>query len=89
MDKYTIHHHDGTISHYTREELIENAKQQKRDGVKPLYSFWDYKRNEAITPAGWLVCSTYQDGAIVVYPVQGDEERLGIVRGWQGEFAMI
>ena len=89
MDIYTIHKADGSILHLTRDELIQNARDQKADGVKPSYSFWDYKRNEAITPPGWLVYSTYEDGAGVVYPIQGDADHMGFVRGWQGEFCMI
>lgn len=86
---YTIHKHNGDILHLTREDIINNAKEQRKQGVKPLYSFWDYKRNEAITPPGWLVWSTWEDGAGVVYPIQGDPEKLGIVRGWQGEFMVV
>lgn len=39
----------------TDDEIINNALEQEKSGVKPHYAFYDYKKHEKVTPAGWLV----------------------------------
>ena len=34
----------------TAEEIIKNALEQKKQGIKPHYSWFDYKTREPITP---------------------------------------
>ena len=69
---------------FTEKEIIENALQQEANGVQPHYSFYDYKAKKKITPAGWLVYSTMEDGCGVVY--RRTEEKMIVVTGWQGDF---
>ena len=85
--KILLHLKDGNKI-YSESELIEEGKRQEKEGVKPMYCFWDYKHNEPITSAGWLVYSTYEDGCGVVYRIQGDGD-YRLVTGWQGEFALV
>lgn len=68
-------------------EIIQNALDQESAGIKPHYCFWDYKNSEAVTPPGWLVWSSYDDGCIVVY--RRDDGKMVISKGWQGDFAYI
>ena len=69
---------------FTAAEIIENAKKQAADGVKPIY------RHMELDKRGYLVVSTWDDGAIVVilksdYPqIRNDY----IVTGWQGDFVI-
>lgn len=67
-------------------EIIVNALQQEADGIKPHYSFYDYKNHETVTPAGWLVWSTY-DGCGVCY--RRDDGKMIIVTGFQGDFCYM
>ena len=73
----------GQIVHATEEEIINNALQQEREGIAPRYSFYDYKKKEKVTPAGWLVWSLY-DGCGVVY--RRADGKMVIVKGVQGDF---
>ena len=66
------------------EEIVANAKQQERDGVTPLYSWYDYKTGEKATPPGWLVWSMDR-GCGVVYKRRTDGAYI-IVTGVQGDF---
>ena len=68
----------------TEREAIDNALQQKKEGIQPHYSFYDYKAKEKITPAGWLVWSTSEDGCGVVY--RRSDGKMIVVTGWQGDF---
>lgn len=68
----------------TEREAIDNALQQEKEGIQPHYSFYDYKAKEKITPAGWLVWSTYEDGCGVVY--RRSDGKMIVVTGWQGDF---
>lgn len=52
MKRTLGHKKDGTALFATESEIIENAMQQERDGIKPHYSFYDYKKKEPVTPAG-------------------------------------
>ena len=78
---------DGSRLILSDAEIIENALDQEKDGVKPHYAFYDWKNKKAVTPAGWLVWSTYADGVGVVYRRPDGKEI--IVTGWQGDFCII
>ena len=71
---------------FSKEEIINNALEQEKKGIKPHYAFYDYKKHKPITPSGWLVWST-DSGAGVVYRRKDGE--MIIVTGWQGDFAYI
>ena len=83
MKNYLIHKAEGNEV-LSSDEIINNAREQEQAGTKPHYIFYDYKNNRAITPAGWLVWSTSEDGAGVVY--KREDNKYIIVTGWQGEF---
>lgn len=82
---YTIHTKNGTKT-LTAAEIIENAKEQERQGIKPSYFFYGKNTSDRITPSGWLIWSTYKDGCGVCYPTGNG--KYGIVTGWQGEFCL-
>ncbi len=85
---YLIHTKENGNMILNENDIISNAQEQERNGINPHYSFWDYKKNESITPAGWLVWSTLADGCGVVYKGQ-QTGQYHIVTGWQGEFMYI
>lgn len=58
MKNYVIGVKNGRCVVASEKEIIENALQQEKDGVKPHYSFYDYKKGEKATPAGWFVWSS-------------------------------
>ena len=68
---------------YTAEQIIENAKEQERAGVRPSFAWMDYKTGTASTPAGWLVWSTMDDCG-VVYRRASDGKYI-INTGMQGD----
>lgn len=72
---------------YTAYQIIENAKEQERSGIRPAYAWRDYKTGKASTPAGWLVWST-MDGCGVVYRRKSDGKYI-ISTGMQGDFVCI
>jgi hypothetical protein len=41
---------DGTQLMLSDEEIIKNALDQEKDGVKPHYAFYDWKNKKAVTP---------------------------------------
>ena len=82
---YTIGEKDGQILTATAEEIIGNALDQERAGVRPTYSFYDYKNQEIMTPPGWLVWSSRNYGCGVVYRRKKDG-KLIITTGSQGDF---
>lgn len=84
MRNYLIHTRDGNRI-LTEKEIIDNALKQEAAGVQPVYKWTDYKGN--FFPAGWLVWSTYQDGAGVVYRREADGKPV-IITGWQAEFTV-
>ena len=71
----------------TASEIINNALSQEKKGVKPHYSFYDYKNKKAITPAGWLVWSSLNHGCGVVY--RRNDGKMIIVTGSQGDFCCV
>lgn len=87
MIKRTLgHRKDGSAVFATDADIIKNAIQQEKDGVKPHYSFYDYKKKEPVTPAGWLVWSLW-DGCGVVY--RRDDGKMVIISGVQGDFCCV
>ena len=83
---FVLHTKDGNKV-ITESEAIQNALDQERQGIEPMYSFYDYKNKEQITPPGWLVWSTHEDGCGLVY--RRSDGKMILVTGWQGEFAYI
>ena len=83
---YTIYASKG-IQVFTESEIINNALEQEKAGIKPHFSFWDYKSNTAVTPAGWLVWSALDGGVGVVY--RRKDGTMKIITGNQGDFAYI
>lgn len=76
------------ILHLKEEKkLVTEAEIQEKAGTVPRYAWRDYKTGEQITPPGWLVWSTYEDGCGVVY--RRSDGKMILVTGWQGDFACI
>lgn len=68
---------------YKESEIIQNALDQEKQGIKPHYAWYDSKNQKAATPAGWLVWSTY-DGCGVVF--RRTDGKMIIQTGMQGDF---
>lgn len=79
---YLIHTKDGNKV-LTTDEIIANAKQQEADGITPHY-FYRYGKNGEMERGGWLVWSTWEDGAGVVFKL--DNDNYMILDGWQADF---
>ena len=86
MRKFLIHTKNGNQI-ITEEEAIKNARDQEKSGLAPAYSFYDFRKKETITPPGWLIWSTYEDGCGVVY--RGTGGAFHLVTGCQGDFIFI
>lgn len=84
MKNYLIGEKDGRCVVVSEKEIIENALQQEKDGVKPHYSFYDYKNGEKVTPPGWLVWSSLNHGCGVVY--RRKDGKMIVLTGTQGDF---
>lgn len=65
--RYCGRQKNGKALLLTDDEIINNALEQEKSGIKPHYAFYDYKKHEKITPAGWLVWSLSDGGCGVVY----------------------
>ena len=83
---FLIHTKDGNKV-LKESEIIANAQEQERAGIAPHLCFYGKDTSDIITPAGWLVWSTWDDGAGVVY--KRNDGKYIIVTGWQGEFVSI
>ena len=66
------------------DEIINNALEQEKQGIKPHYAFYDWKNKKAVTPAGWLVWSLFDGGCGVVY--RREDGKMIICAGVQGDF---
>ena len=75
---------DGSQLILSDAEIIENALEQEKSGIKPHYAFYDYKKHEKVTPAGWLVWSLSDGSCGVVY--RRDDGKMIINTGTQGDF---
>lgn len=84
MRKYVIHATDG-VKVFSASEIIENALKQEHNGIAPHYALYDYVHSEKLTPAGWLVWSTLESGAGIVYRRPSDGKMI-ISVGTQGDF---
>ena len=62
---YFLHLKTGN-KRITWEEAIVNAEDQKTQGVTPHYTLFDNSKKEKLSTPGWLIWSTWQDGAGVV-----------------------
>lgn len=84
---YVIHPQGKPAQAYTPAELIRNAQEQRADGLEPLYCYiYNEKRREYSRP-GYLVYSTWQDGAAVVV-LDADGKTGRIYTGWQADFCI-
>ena len=78
---------DGSQLILSDDEILKNALKQEADGIKPHYAFYDYKKREAVTPAGWLVWSLFDGGTGIVY--RREDGKLIICTGLQSDFCYI
>lgn len=84
MKNYILHAKSGNIL-ISEADAIAEARKQEKSGVAPAFSWRDYKTGEKVTPPGWLVWSTYEDGCGVVY--RRSDGKMVLVTGWQGDFS--
>ena len=42
QEKYIVGTRNSAVLVYTAEEIIENALEQEKQGIKPHYAFYDY-----------------------------------------------
>ena len=82
--RYCGRQKNGKALLLTDDEIINNALEQEKSGIKPHYAFYDYKKHEKITPAGWLVWSLRDGGCGVVY--RRKDGKMIITTGLQGDF---
>jgi hypothetical protein len=83
MERVFILHLRNENKRVTEADAIRNAEEQQAAGVAPMYQYRN-TNGDAITPRGWLVWSTWEDGAGVVY--RRDDGKMILVTGWQGDF---
>ena len=69
------------------DEIISNALEQEKRGIKPHYAFYDWKNKKAVTPAGWLVWSLFDGGCGIVY--RREDGKMIICAGVQGDFCYM
>ena len=81
-----IHTKENGIMILTETDILKNALQQKRQGIKPHYCY-NFGKGELSRP-GFLVYSTFSDGA-GVYVLNADETGGILIKGWKGEFQYI
>lgn len=84
---WILHTKDGNKV-ITEAEAIQNAAEQEAAGIRPVFAWYDHRTGEHVTPPGWLVWSTYQDGAGVVYKRETDGKPV-VVTGWQADFVAV
>ncbi len=80
-------HAKNSVQLVTESQAINNALEQEKSGISPRYAFRDYKTGENLTPPGWLVWSTYEDGCGVVY--RRPDGKMIVTTGFPGDFCMI
>lgn len=81
---YFLHLKTGN-KRITWENAIKNAEYQKAQGEVPHYALFDSTKKKKLSNPGWLIWSTWQDGAGVVVP--RDDGKLVLLTGWQSDFA--
>ncbi len=72
----------------TKRDAIENALYQESMGIEPHYARYDKKKHKQLSPLGWLVWSTYEDGCGIVYRKKETGEMI-VTTGWQGDFSCL
>nr|DAU54726.1 MAG TPA: hypothetical protein [Caudoviricetes sp.] len=77
--KYILHFASGNKI-ISEKEAIANAIEQKNSGVTPLY------KRSGSDARGWLVWSTFEDGAGVVF--QREDGSAYVSTGLQGDFSI-
>lgn len=77
--KYILHFASGNKI-ISEKEAIANAIKQKNIGVTPLY------KRSGSDARGWLVWSTFEDGAGVVF--QREDGSAYVSTGLQGDFSI-
>ena len=80
---YFIEDCKGNTRKFTHDEIVENARKQANEGIKPMYAY-NYGHGE-YSEKGYLVVSMY-GGCIVAIPMKDD--KFHIIRGWQGDFVV-
>lgn len=76
---YILHFASGNKI-ISEKEAIANAIKQKNSGVTPLY------KRSGSDARGWLVWSTFEDGAGVVF--QREDGSAYVSTGWHGDFSI-
>ena len=66
------------------EEIIHNALDQEKQGIKPCYAWINNRTRQAAAPLGWLVWNSYDHGCGVVY--RRHDGKMIICTGVQGDF---
>lgn len=66
------------------EDIINNALEQEKQGVKPCYAWINHRTMQAAAPLGWLVWNSYDYGCGVVY--RRSNGKMIICTGVQGDF---
>lgn len=77
--KYILHFASGNKI-ISEKEAIANAIKQKNSGVTPLY------KRSGSDARGWLVWSTFEDGAGVVF--QREDGSAYVSTGLRGDFSI-
>ena len=85
--KFCGHLKNGAQLLLADDEIINNALEQEKSGIKPHYAFYDYKKHEKITPADWLVWSLSDGGCGIVY--RREDGKMIICTGVQGDFCYM
>lgn len=83
--EFTFLHLKTGNKRITWEDAIKNAEDQKVQGVAAHYALFDNAKKKKLSNPGWLIWSTWQDGAWVVVP--RDDGKLVLLTGWQSDFA--
>lgn len=86
MKTYIMYDRNWKLTIFTEAEIIQNAKEQEAAGYTPRYAR-RYGKDD-YSPAGWLVCSSYNSGCIVVYKRASDNKYI-ITKGCQGDYVVM
>lgn len=87
MERTYILHFKSGNKMITEAAAIREALAQEKNGVKPSYIWTDHKTGETVGRPGWLIWSTWEDGAGVVY--RRDDGKMITVTGWQSDFSIV
>lgn len=83
---WIIHPERGTKRNIiiTESEAIQNAKEQEQEGIEPTLCWYNHRTKQAETPPGWLIWSTWEDGAGICY--KRSDGKYIVLSGWQADF---